>query len=85
MDIHRIAEIVKGASPAGSRPAIRLRQGTVETVNLDGTVDITLAGSETVIAGVACFDHVTPEAGHGIWLITDGVDLIGLGTIRATP
>jgi hypothetical protein len=80
MDIHRIAEIV-----AGPRQPLRLRQGTVDTVNLDGTVDLTIAGSTTVITGVKYFDGVTPEEGHGIWLLTDGVDLIAIGTIGATP
>lgn len=80
MDIHRIAELV-----AGPRQPLRLRQGTVSTVNLDGTVDVTIAGSTTVVAGVQCFDSVTPEEGHGIWLLTDGVDLIAVGTIGATP
>lgn len=80
MDMHRIAELV-----AGPRQPLRLRQGAVAAVNLDGTVDVTIAGSTTVIAGVKCFDSVTPEEGHGIWLLTDGVDLVGIGTIGATP
>lgn len=78
MDMHRIAEIV-----AGQRQPLRLRQGTVDAVNLDGTVDVTIAGSTTIVAGVKCFDSVSPSAGHGIWLLTDGVDLIGIGTIGA--
>jgi len=81
MDIHRVAQIIKGTTPAGARTAIRLRQGTVITVNMDGTVDITLGGAETVITSVACFDHVTPVEAAGIWLLSDGVDLIGIGTI----
>jgi len=80
MDMHRIAEIV-----AGQRQSLRLRQGTVAAVNLDGTVDVTIAGSDTVVAGVACFDSVSPEKDHGIWLLTDGVDLIAIGTIGASP
>lgn len=80
MDIHRIAELV-----AGPRRPMRLRQGTVEAINLDGTVDVTIAGSDAVIAGVLCFDSVTPEVDHGIFLLTDGVDLIAIGTIGATP
>lgn len=85
MDIHRIAEIVKGQTPAGARRPLRLRQGTVAVDNGDGTVDVTIAGSTTVVAGVKCMDHVTPEEGHGIWLLSDGVDLIGIGTIGASP
>jgi hypothetical protein len=80
VDIHRIAELV-----AGPRQPLRLRQGTVSTINLDGTVDVTIAGSTTVVAGVKCFDSVNPEEGHGIWMLTDGVDLIAVGTIGATP
>jgi hypothetical protein len=85
MDIHRIAEIVKGQTPAGPRQPLRLRQGTVVAHNGDGTVDVTIAGSTAVVAGVQCFDSVNPEEGHGIWLLTDGVDLIAVGTIGATP
>ncbi len=81
MDVHRIAEIVKGSGPAGMRPAIRLRQGTVQTVNEDGTIDVTIGGGSTVVSCVACFDHVSPVAAAGVWLITDGVDMIALGTI----
>lgn len=80
MDIHRIAELV-----AGPRQPLRLRQGTVTTDNGDGTVDLTIAGSTTVIADVRIFDGVAVEEGHGIWLLTDGVDIIGIGTIGATP
>lgn len=80
MDIHRIAELV-----AGPRQSLRLRQGTVENDNGDGTVDVTIAGSETVVSGVKCMDHVTPQEGHGIWLLTDGVDVIAIGTIGASP
>lgn len=85
MDIHRIAEIVKGQTPAGARHPLRLRQGTVVTDNGDGTVDLTIAGSATVVPDVKCMDHVTPEEGHGIWLLSDGVDLIAIGTTGATP
>lgn len=80
MDLHDIAELFKP-----TRPALRLRQGTVDAINLDGTVDVTVAGATTVVTGVKCFDHVTPEEGHGIWLLTDGTDLIGIGTIGASP
>jgi hypothetical protein len=85
MDIHRIAEIVKGQTPAGPRQPLRLRQGTVEADNGDGTIDVTIAGSTTVIENVPCFDSVTVEESHGVWLLTDGVDLIAIGTIGASP
>ncbi len=78
MDLHRIAEIV-----AGQRQPLRLRQGTVDAVNLDGTIDVTIGGSTSVIASVRCFDSVNPVEGYGVWLLTDGVDLIAIGTIGA--
>ena len=79
MDLHRIAEIVKGSDPAGARPALRLRQAEVIEVNGDDTVDITLAGAEPVIEGVVVFADVTPVVGRSLWVLTDGVDLIGIG------
>jgi hypothetical protein len=79
MDLHRVAQIVKGNTPAGARSSVRLRQGTVVTDNEDGTCDVTLAGSETVLAGVVHFSDVTPVEGSAMWFLTDGVDLIGIG------
>jgi len=74
VDILRIAEVVKGRTGY-----LRLRQGTVVTDNLDGTVDVTLAGSETVITGVVHFADVTPVESGSMWFLTDGVDIIGIG------
>ena len=76
MDIHEIAQII-----AGPARALRLRQGSVVSIQLDGTITATIGGSTVSVSGIKCFDSVTPVAGHGIWFITDGVDLIGIGTI----
>lgn len=81
MDMHRIAEIIKGSSPAGPASYLRVRQGEVVGVHPDGTIDVTIGGSTTVIENVACFGHVAAAVGAGIWLLTDGVDLIALGSI----
>ena len=80
MDMHRVAEIIKGTGPAGpKRPALRLRQTTVVTVNEGGTVDVTFADGEQVIEGVVHFSDVTPVEGGSLWVLTDGVDVIGIG------
>lgn len=84
MDAHRIAQIVKGAGPAGQRPALRLRQGTVVTDNLDGTVDVKLAGSDAAVSGIRCLASVCPIPGAAVWLATDGMDLFAIGTIMPT-
>lgn len=78
MDIHRVAQIIKGTGPGGQRPALRLRQATVVAVG-SGTVDITLPDGEIVIEGVVHFADVTPVQGGCIWVLTDGVDMIGIG------
>jgi hypothetical protein len=79
VDLHRIAEIVKGSSPAGAPAHVRLRQAEIIEVNEDDTVNITLAGAEPVIEGVVVFEDVTPIVGRSLWVLTDGVDLIGIG------
>jgi hypothetical protein len=79
MDLHEVAKII-----AGPAPGIRLRQGSVISVQGDGTFTATIAGSTVAVSGIKAFDSVTPVPDHGIWMISDGVDLIAIGTIAGT-
>ena len=47
----------------------------------DGTLTVTVAGSTTQVTGVKAFASVCPSPGHGVWLATDGTDLMAIGTI----
>lgn len=76
MSEKRLAELLrKPDSP-------RLRQGVVDTVNADGTVDVTLGGSDVVIPSVACVGAV--GTGAAVWLIQQDGDLLALGATGAT-
>jgi len=81
MDLHEIAEqIMAGAAKAGG--GLRLRQATITNVAGDHTISVQIAGSSVIVSGVKVFESVTPSAGRGIWLITDGIDLIGIGMLK---
>ena len=64
---------------------MRFRQGTVVSVQGDGTITATIAGSTISVNGIKCFASVTPAVGHGVWLATDGCDLIAVGVIGPYP
>lgn len=76
MDLHEIAELVAPATPS-----LRLRQAEVVSVAADGSITVTIAGSTTEVSGVKCMAHVCPLVGAGVWLATDGLDLMAIGTI----
>ena len=73
MNLHEIAEIL-----APPRQHLRLRQAEIVDAGA-GTADITLAGSDVVVTGVRVCAHVTPVVGKSLWVLTDGVDLLGIG------
>lgn len=84
-----IAKLARTLTP--SLPGLRLRQGVVQTVNSDLTVDLTIGASTVVITGVKCLAGAVPRAGSAVMLVTDGRQLFVLGaiaddtTIGATP
>lgn len=79
MDMHEIAELV-----AGRTATVRLRQGEVTAVSSDGTLSVLIGGSGTEVTGVKAFTSACPVVGAGVWLVTDGADLIAIGTIGAS-
>mgnify|MGYP000969632465 CR=1 FL=1 len=76
MDLHEIAELV-----AGNPARLRLRQAEVVSVAADGSLTVTIAGSTTEVSGVKALASVCPLVGSGVWLATDGMDVIAIGTV----
>lgn len=63
---------------------LRIRLGSVVSVQDDRTITVTIAGSSTQIAGVKYLAHVQPDPGTPVWLMTDGVDLFAFGVLAAS-
>lgn len=61
------------------KPALRRRMGTIQSVQSDYTLTVTLNGTD--IPGVRYFGHYLPVAGQQVWLDTDGGDLVAIGSI----
>ena len=81
MNIHDVAQAI--TEPARAVPPIRLRWGVVTDVAMDGTLTIAIGGSATTVSGIVALDHVTAAEGDTVCLITDGVDVLVLGTVGA--
>jgi len=77
-DFQKVAEAIASSSQA---PAFRRRMGTVSAINAGYTIDVTIAGSSTVITGVRYFNHYAPKVGAQVWLDTDGQDWIAIGAV----
>lgn len=73
--IRRLASQVRQGS------LLRLRQGTVDAINSDGTVDVTIAGDDVVVEGVAMLGAA--PAGTGVWMLQQAGDLLALGAPAA--
>lgn len=68
--------------PQRPRGTLRLRQGVVQVVNGDGTLDITLGGSQVTLTGVARLSSYTsPTAGQAVMVLATGYDLLILGRV----
>lgn len=75
MDLHEIAEIV-----AGQGPRLRFRQGEITEVESDGRLTVSIGGSAGTVSGVRAFGDVCAGVGAGVWLATDGADLLAIGS-----
>ena len=63
-------------------PGLRLRQGTVSAINSGYTLTVTIAGATTSVSGVKYLSTCAPVVGGGVWLLTDGRDLIALDSVE---
>lgn len=68
---------------AGDPSRLRARVAKVVSVETDRTMTIQLAGTTENIPGVNYLDSVPPRPGAGIWVLSDGRDLFGFGSIAA--
>lgn len=59
----------------------RRRAGVVVSVQTAYRCTIRLAGDTTDIAGVRYFSHSAPRPGQQVWIDTDGLDTVVVGTI----
>jgi hypothetical protein len=75
LDLQRV---VGDFAPAGD--PIRLRFGQV-TASAAASVSVTVGGSSTVISGVPYLKSYTPVVNDTVLLLTDGLDLIVLGSM----
>lgn len=67
---------------ANGKPKLRRRLGTIVSVEgATNSITVNIAGGSTNISGVRFFGHYPPVAGKQVWLDTDGVDLIAVGSI----
>lgn len=77
-DIKALADAI---AKAGDDPRIRLRQGVIQTVNANGSANVTIAGSTTVISNIHVASHACPLPGASCFLLTDGRDWIIMATL----
>jgi hypothetical protein len=76
MDISYLVNQIK-ATPSG----LRLRQGTVITVNSDRTMDVQIASDGFTLPSVRYLSNYAPKPSDQVWLLNDGADLLGVGMI----
>lgn len=77
MDLNYVASIFANDNP------LRLRVGTVISVQSDRTCTVTVGGDTTEISGVKYMSDIAPDPQAAIWLVSDGRDLFALGHLAA--
>ena len=75
MDRYELAQVIAGKPENGWRWV----QGTVVSVQAY-SITVTLAGGSANVAGVKYLGHEPPVTGAGVWLISDGKDLLAVGS-----
>lgn len=76
MDLSYLVNQIK-ATPSG----LRLRQGTVISVNSDRTMNVQIAGDGFTLPSVRYLSHYAPKPSDQVWLLNDGADLLGIGMV----
>ena len=76
MDIGYLVNQIK-ATPDG----LRLRQGTVITVNANRTMDVQIASDGFTLPSVRYLSNYAPRPSDQVWLLNDGADLLGIGMV----
>jgi hypothetical protein len=78
MDLSYLVNQIK-ATPSG----LRLRQGTVITVNANRTIDVQIASDGFTLPSVRYLSDYAPKPADQVWLLNDGADLLGIGMIAS--
>ena len=60
---------------------LRVRQGKVITVNANRTIDVQIAGDINTLPSVKYLSNYAPKADDQVWLLNNGVDLLGFGMV----
>lgn len=72
-------ELVSAIQQSSPEPAVRLRQGVVQSVQ-SGSVTVTVGGGSTPLSGIKYLASYAPTANDTVWLATDGTDWLILGS-----
>lgn len=78
MDLSYLVNQIK-ANPSG----LRIRQGTVITVNTNRTMDVQITSDGFTLPSVRYLSNYAPKPSDQVWLLNDGADLLGVGMIAA--
>lgn len=62
---------------------LKLRQGTVISVNADRTMNVQIAGDGYTLPSVRYLSNYAPKPDDQVWLLNDGPDLLGFGMVAA--
>lgn len=78
MDLNYLVNQIKAP-----QSGLKLRQGTVITVNADRTMDVQIAGDGYTLPSVKYLSHYAPKPSDQVWLLNDGADLLGIGMVAS--
>lgn len=78
MDTYELAQVIAGRPDAGWR----FVQGKVVSVQ-SHSITVTVAGGTEPVAGVKYLAPGVPIPNAGVWLISDGKDLLAIGSVAA--
>lgn len=79
MDRFELAKVIAAKPESGWR----FLQGTVVSIE-SYSITVTLAGGSANVAGVKYLAPVPPPPGAGVWLLSDGKDLLAVGMTAAS-
>lgn len=78
MDRYELAQVIGGRQSDGWRYV----QGTVISVE-SYSITVTIGGGSETVAGVKYLAPVPPVPGAGVWMLSDGKDLLAVGMIAS--
>lgn len=80
-DMNLIASAIRDATPADK---VRIRQGVIQSVNADGTANVTIGGSTITTNNIKVASHTCPVPTATCLLATDGRDWFITATLAPT-